>query len=185
MTETPPEQETRPVQMLSAIMIIPPPHVQRVALPIARQYARRSLKYYPPHITVLFPFAPHGQLRGACGALRAVCAEIRPFEITLSGYDMFPGVAYMKPRNEAQIVAVLRRVHAIFPEYPPYGGLHGDDLQPHLTVGLFESEEEQLTASLPAYEPLTFTVDRFHVLYGEHSGEPGPWVTDDIIPLGG
>ncbi len=172
------------MNLLTAIMIIPPPHVQRVALPVAQHYASRMLRYYPPHITVLFPFVPYSQLQGGCDALRRLCAEIRPFDVTLAGYDMFPGVAYMKPQNEAQLTAVMQRVHALFPEYPPYRGIHGESVQPHLTVGLFDSEDEQLTAQLPAYDPVTFTVNRFHVLYGEHGDTAYPWIVEDIIPLG-
>ena len=52
-----------------------------------------------------------------------------------------------------------------------------------MTVRLFESEDEQLTAQL-GHEPVTFTVDRFHVLYSEHGDTPYPWIVEDIIPLG-
>jgi 2'-5' RNA ligase len=100
-----------------------PPEVQAIALPLIRRWAPRMLKYYPAHLTVLFPFVEYPRLADGVSRLRHVCAEIAPFMLSLSGYKSFPQVAYMAPHPEGEIQAMLRRVDAAFPEAPPYSGI--------------------------------------------------------------
>ncbi len=68
-----------------------------------------------------------------------------------------------------------RAVNTVFQDYA---------LFPHMTVGEFDNEADRLAATLPDYEPITFRVERLHILYGPF-GEPLPWITHSVIPLGG
>ena len=169
---------------ISAVVIIAPHHVQAFAVPLMRKYSIDSLLRVPAHITVLFPFVPLAELDEACERLRQIFADAHPFEITLDGYGHFPTVAYLKPANPEPIKALFRRVHAAFPECPPYrGGFGSDDITPHMTVGEFASEAECLQATFPDYAPISFKVRYLHLIVGvEH--EPIPWITHDVIPLG-
>ncbi len=173
-----------PGTMTTTIMIVAPHSVQAIAAPIMRRCAHDTLIRVPAHLTVLFPFVPYERLDEASERVREICASIAPFDITMSGYDSFPGVAFMTPVDPEPIKAVFRRIYAAFPECPPYDGAHGNDLHPHMTVGEFASEAEQQAAALPDYEPITFSAERLHIEYGLHKVAL-PWITHSVIPLGG
>jgi len=168
----------------SAVVIIAPHRVQAFAVPLMHQYCFESMMRVPAHITVLFPFVPLDDLDAACWKLRDICADVPPFDLTLDGYGHFPTVTYLKPADPEPIKAIFRRIHAAFPDYPPYrGAFGGDDITPHMTVGEFKSEAERVKVVFPPYVPLTFEVRRLHLIIGVER-EPIPWVTHDVIPLG-
>ena len=173
------------MNLKTALMIMMPPEVQTLALPTMRRYAERSMNYYPAHMTVIFPYVPFEALGSAILRLHAACVEIAPFRMTLFGYGMFKNAVYMAPTDPELILEVFHKVFDAFPEAPPYGGAYGNDPHPHVTVGLFDTEEEKQAAELPEYFPVTFLVDRFHVLYGSHDmGFTAPWITEAVVPLG-
>src|SRR5262249_13355877 len=120
------------MELTTAIIIVASHHVQAVAVPLLQRYAPDTAVRVPPHITILFPFVTVERLGEAAIKLREVCAPIKPFDITMQGYDSFPGVAFMNPANPALIQAVFRKIYAAFPECPPYGGQFGHDLHPHM-----------------------------------------------------
>ncbi|SRR5258707_1036224 len=173
------------MKLTTVIMIVAPHEIQAIAAPILYRYSLDTLIRVPAHLTVLYPFVDFEHLAKACKTVREVAAEIRPFDITMSGYDQFPGVIFMAPVDPAPIQNVFRRIYARFPQCPPYDGQFGDDLHPHMTVGEFRTEVDQAQAfkSLPEYPPTTFHVDRLYVMYGI-DGKAIPWLTYDIIPLG-
>lgn len=170
------------MELTTAIIIAAPHEVQAVAVPLLQRYAPDTSVRVPAHITVLFPFVPVERLAVASVKLREICASIAPFDITMQGYDFFPGVAFMNPLNPAPIQAVFRKIFAAFPECPPYGGQFGHDLHPHMTVGEFASDDERKAAVLPDYTPMTFRAERLHLIYGPINAAL-PWITFDVIPL--
>src|SRR5579863_3788500 len=52
-----------------------------------------------PHITSLIPFLPAAELaeERELPALRALCAGLRPFDVSFSRTDRFPRVLYLAP----------------------------------------------------------------------------------------
>lgn len=172
------------MELVSAVVIMAPPTVQAIAAPLMRQYAPDDYQRVPPHITLLYPFAPYDRLDETLPRLHEACLDIAPFEVTVQGYGAFPGVIYMQPVNPEAVQAVFRQLYATFPEYPPYNGQFGHDLTPHMTVGTFADEAAQQAASLPLYEPLSWQVNRLHVIYGTVQ-EKLPWLTYDVVRLGG
>ncbi len=170
--------------LTSAVVIFAPPSVQMVAIPLLQRYGPNALVRVPAHITILVPFVPVERLDQACEVLKEIGREIEPFEVTMSGYGSFPRIAFMTPLNPKPIQAVFQRIYEAFPECPPYGGAFGDDMHPHMTVGEFSSEETQKEVILPDYEPITFRVERLHVLQGIAQAAL-PWITHSVIPLGG
>ncbi len=173
------------MDLTTVIMIVAPHELQAIAVPLMRRYAPDTLTRVPAHLTILYPFAPYERLDEACLQLQAICAGIAPFEVTIAGYAEFPGVVYMLPRNPRPIKHLFHRISQDFPDFPPYRGAYGSEITPHLTVGEFESDEEQRSAwaALPRYEPYTFRVTHLHVLYGL-DGITLPWLTRAVIPLG-
>lgn len=169
----------------SAIVILAPHPVQRVAIPLMRQYGFESMMRVPAHLTVLYPFVPFEHLDDASRALRRLFADVPPFDVTLDGFGHFPTTLFLKPANPEPIRELFRRVHTAFPDYLPYGGAFShDDITPHMTIGEFRSEAECAAVRLPPYAPMTFTVRRLHLITGVDR-EVIPWITHDVIPLGG
>ena len=171
-------------ELTTGVVIVAPPEVQAVAVPILRQYSPEDLIRFRPHITVLFPFVPFGQVDSACEMLRSLGRQIAPFDLTIAGYGRFPGVIYLKPANPEPIRAIFRRIRAAFPNYLPYEGKFGDDIQPHMTVATFDPEADQPMTLPPDYPPVTFRVKRLHLWYGVRDTDL-PWLTYDVIPLRG
>jgi 2'-5' RNA ligase len=172
------------MELQTGVGITAPHEVQALAVPILKRYSPDLLVVFPAHITLLYPFAQPARLEEACVALRALCATLVPFEITLDGYDHFPRVTFMKPVNPDPIRHLFRQIHALFPECVPYDGEFGTDIHPHLTVCMFDSEAEQQQATLPDYEPITFLAHKLDVLSGPSSLDL-PWLTYAVIPFGG
>ncbi len=143
------------MELTTVIMIVVPHELQAIAVPLLRRYAPDTLTRVPAHLTVLYPFVAYERLDEACVQLQAICAGIAPFELTMAGYAEFPGVIYMPPRNPRPIKQLFQRIFRDFPDCPPYRGAYGGGMTPHLTVGEFESDEEQRDAwaALPRYAP--------------------------------
>ena len=169
--------------LTTVVMIVGLHNIQIIAAPTRRKYALDSSIRVPAHVTLLYPFVAFDQLNSACRKLREVLTEVEPFEITLDGYDHFPTVAFMKVANPVPIQNIFRKIYAAFPECPPYGGLYGNDLHPHMTVGEFRDQSARDAAILPDYPATTFRAERVHVLYGI-DGESLPWITYEVIALG-
>lgn len=169
----------------TAVVIVAPPAVQAFATPLRVKYGFDGMMRVPAHITVLFPFVPLDQLDSADNVLRKLMADVPPFEVTLDGYGHFPTASYLKPADPEPIKALFQRIHLSFPQYAPYRGAYGaDDITPHMTVGEFGSEIERAAADFPPYKPVSFRVSNLHLIVGVEQ-EPVPWITHDVIPLGG
>jgi RNA 2',3'-cyclic 3'-phosphodiesterase len=167
----------------STIAIVPSYEVYEFAVPLIERLMPQKAHGFTPHITLLYPFAPVDQLDAACEQLRDLCCETSPFEVTLAGYGRFPKAVYLAIQDVEPLRSVFQTVRDVFPQYAPYDGVFGDAFTPHVTV---LSSAENLMASLPMlpnYKPITFTVDRLHVSYGDPE-DALPWITHDIVRLG-
>jgi 2'-5' RNA ligase len=171
-------------EVTTTIAVIPPHGVQSHVMPLLHRFMPELIGGYYGHITVLAPFAPMHELERACSQLRQVLANVKPFNVSLAGYDTFPLVAYMPVINPEPLCEVYERIRHAFPQYPPYNGKFGDQYKPHITIAHLENGSGQLPDDLPPYEPMTFHVDRIHVQYGV-PGTALPWIAYDVIPLTG
>jgi 2'-5' RNA ligase len=164
---------------------LPPFEVQTVAVPLLWQHTYDVVRRLPAHISVLYPFVPIDDLPQAIDALRTVCTHIAPFEITVAGYGEFPHVTYMKPLPSEDMTALFERVYAAFPQCDPYHGAFGKQAPPpHITIGVFNSKNKQKQVELPAYEPITFTVDRLNINIGAEN-RILTWLVHDVVHLCG
>lgn len=169
----------------TSITITPPHPVQALAVPLLRRYAYDLPRRLPAHITVLYPFVAPGTLDTATETLRALCADIPPFPLTVAGYGQFPGVAYLAVAASAPLDELQAKVQAAFPDCTPYEGAFGGDAPPpHITVGVFNSAAKQARATLPPYPPQTFTVDRLTVSIGDPQ-RIVPWLVRAVVQLNG
>jgi 2'-5' RNA ligase len=160
----------------TAIVIVPPRDICGFADGYRSRYMPDAVGRIPPHITVAVPFVPFDELDNALPRLARALTGTGPVVAALRGFATFPdsGILYMYLAHPERVLEIYRRVHAEFPEYPAYGGAHGTDLIPHLTVGVFSDPEELQQA----YEGLAnqrlflaWDVEAVQVVYGTQSGE--------------
>jgi 2'-5' RNA ligase len=142
----------------------------------------------PLHVTVLFPWVPRDELRPEhVERLRAVCARHRPFELRLTGLGEFPGVLWAVPAPDDVVRALLRDVHAAFPEHPPYEGEFAGEVTPHATLAELDDGADQparadaLRTRLDPLVPVAFGVDAVTIL---EEAEPDRWREREDVPLG-
>jgi 2'-5' RNA ligase len=128
----------------TAIVIVPPQDVIGYADHYRSLYMPNSMHHIEPHITLTCPFVPYERLEEAEPRLRSALARCAPIWVSLRGFSMFSdaGILYLRPAKAEPIYSVYRAILAEFPEHPAYGGKHGDDWQPHMTVGKFSNPEE-------------------------------------------
>lgn len=90
----------------------------------------------PAHVTIMFPFVPPTALDDATRAsLAEVVASVPAFNVRFERVAWFDeDVLWLAPEPTAPFVALTRMLGARF-GLEPYGGDHGTDVVPHLTVG--------------------------------------------------
>lgn len=143
----------------------------------------------PAHVTVLYPFlAPVDATADTTScAVRSAVASVRAFKCAFERTSWFgQDVLWLAPDPTGPFVELTRAVWAVFPQTPPYGGAHGDDVVPHLTVGeLRNGTPEQLRQAEDDVRhslPVTTRIDRVWLVLG--NDQPASWRLAAIFPLG-
>lgn len=172
------------MKLTTALLILPPYEVQAFAAPLREVYAPESFARVPAHITLLYPFVPLEEIDNAASRLRSMLAEVKPFEINLGRYSRFEKTVFLEPVDPKPVIELHRRLAAAFPEYPIYGGEHGPDLHPHLTLASRDDLAEGEVIELPPAPSFTFEVDRLYMYSGPEEGKV-PFIPVAIIPIGG
>ena len=140
----------------------------------------------PPHVTLLYPWVPGGDLTSALRApLAALAASHPPFGLTLDGVGRFDDTLYLAPSPIEPIRALITDLVAAFPAHPSYGGsIVVEKLVPHVTVasGVDGSTMDRLDDSLRGDLPIQATITSLVVIA---EGEDGRWRTRWRVRLGG
>src|SRR5205823_3950729 len=88
----------------------------------------------PPHITVLFPFAPTARVDAGFEAdLARLFAATASFPFALDRVGRFPEVLWIGPADSQPFVSLTTVIAERWPQWPPYEGRF-PDVVPHLTV---------------------------------------------------
>jgi 2'-5' RNA ligase len=107
-----------------------PPGLERVR----QQFDRSAGLGVPAHVTILYPWLSAGSLTtGIREALRHISEETRSFDVRFVAARRWPGIVYLEPEPAAPFSALIDRVAAHFPDYPPYAGTIAE-VVPHLTL---------------------------------------------------
>lgn len=168
----------------TALMIIPGYEVQAFAAPLRAQYMPTTSLCFPAHITLLYPFMSPSDLDQSHDDLVSLFQDFAPFEVILDRYRRFATAWALEPRDPNPIVELQRRLSRAFPAYLPYGGEHGPELVPHLTVAYFEEAHQGDQVELPPQPEFHFVVDRIHLYYGS-TDENIPSIPLAVYPLEG
>jgi hypothetical protein len=100
----------------------------------------------PAHVTLLAPCP------GDAAAIAEVLDGTTAFDVEFRELRRFTQVPtlYLAPEPADPFVALVEALVERFPEWPPYGGIHGTSVIPHLTVTQGEAEAEAaVAAALP------------------------------------
>jgi 2'-5' RNA ligase len=172
------------MQLETALLIIPPKPVQVFCFPIRERYDIESFKSnVPAHFTLLYPFVPPEHVDVAIEELTRLCAGIAPFDVTIDHYGAFKGAIFLEPSDPEPIVQLHHQLSQAYPEYPVYGGEHGTELHPHLTLARFDNPEEADDIELPPAPSFSFHVDKIHLYLGSAEHDT-PFIPRAVIPLG-
>jgi 2'-5' RNA ligase len=142
----------------------------------------------PAHVTLLYPWRPAPVGEADLDALRRSLAGARAFDLAFRDFGRFPRVLYLRPDDDTAVRGLMRRLFAAFPEHPPYGGAHGSDAVPHLTVAdAAQAGALDFTAIAAAIEadvrprlPVATHVDAVTVIARP---DGGPWSVRARLPL--
>jgi 2'-5' RNA ligase len=168
-------------------MIVPPRDIQGFADHYRRLYMPDSVPRIEAHITVLYPFVPYAQLPHAVPRLRKALASVPPRPVALRGFAAFfdEGILYLRLADDERVLSLYRAIVAEFPEYPAYGGKHGEHWVPHMAVGEFtdRAELERVFSELAGLRLfLGWDVEQVVVKY---KAPDLVWHTWAEVPLGG
>jgi hypothetical protein len=98
----------------------------------------------PPHVTLLAPCP------GDAEAIAEVLEGTAAFDVAFRRLRRFAEVPtlYLAPEPAEPFVALTAQLVERFPDWPPYGGVHGTSVVPHLTVtqGPAAAEAEEAVA---------------------------------------
>jgi len=143
----------------------------------------------PAHVTVLFPFIPRASLDAAARhALRELFAGVAPFAFRFATVGRFDDTTvYLSPEPAAAFTELTRRVHARWPDRPPYGGAFAE-VVPHLTVGdrlppgAAPALEEEVAERLRTRGPVVGRATAVTLMTADASGR---FAVDSAYPLAG
>jgi 2'-5' RNA ligase len=155
----------------TALVVVVPEAEQLVRVFRARYHADSVARGIPPHVTVLFPFAPAREFgRERAAAVRALAGGATAFEARLTRVATFDdGHVWLEPAPRERFVRLIRAASAAFPCFPRYGGAHAAPV-PHLTVGQAGSQRELSLVEAAARQelgsglPLEFRVEELTLL---------------------
>lgn len=146
----------------TAVVIIPPESCWEPIQKIRRLHDRK-VRTWMPHITLSYPFRPRHTFDQLEPQLARLCAELEPFQISLTRFRHFhhrgPNYTIWLAPEPAEIVARLQAaLRRLLPDCDDVAR-HAHGFTPHLSVGQAHGHETMsvLKKTLQAYwEPLSF-----------------------------
>ncbi len=130
----------------------------------------------PPHITLLYPFVDPPVPDETLDRLRTLFRTVEPFDYVLDEVAWFAdSTVYLRPHPAQPFAVLTRRLVAEWPDRLPYGGEHGLDPVPHLTLADQEDPDEMRRLAVQAEPrlPISLRADTVWLMEGTH--EPPAW----------
>jgi hypothetical protein len=145
-----------------------------------------AAKGVPPHLSLLYPWRTPPLTAQDLAALHGAIAGFAPFPITFTRLGRFsPTILFLQLADDTAILTLIRAIHTVFPDTPPYGGAFpGSTL--HLTVAKATSDaeldqlEQEVMIALAPNLPLVVQVQQIVVMEEDHNGD---WHNIALIPL--
>lgn len=155
--------------------------VLQLPVPALEEWVRARTAHYDPgfvsedarfghaHITALGPFDPDPSPQ-VLADVAAIAAATGPVVVRLAELAQFPsGIIHLVPSPAQPLRDLTARLVAAFPRHPPYGGLFGTDVQPHLTVDAASGvvSIDSTRGLLTGVVPVTCRLDRLQLAWWE------------------
>lgn len=138
----------------------------------------------PAHITVLYPWMPPADIDNPAHIrLAELFASFARFDFALGEIGWFrKDVLYATPVPDTSFRALTERVLRTWPQFPPYGGEHGEPT-PHLTIGDHGTEAALTDAGIAVERHLPMACVAREVWLMTGSAASG-WTRRSVYPLG-
>jgi hypothetical protein len=137
----------------------------------------------PPHITVLYPWAPLEQLTDAdLAELAGIAASVPAFAIELGEIQRFPQTLFLAPHPADPFVRLTTAVQRRWPDYEPYSGRFAS-IEPHLSIGdaIDPDALGHVVADVAPQLPIEAKVAQLTLMVHD---ETGRWQEHAHYPLG-
>ncbi len=122
------------IEMSPTALIVEVPEADHLVGDLRAKYDGVSLLGMPAHITILYSFIEKQELNKLIRyKIDGVVSGAKKFEFQLSKVELFPETVYLAPSPAANFVQLTEAIVTVFPECPPFGGIH-DSVIPHLSV---------------------------------------------------
>lgn len=161
------------------------PTIDPLVAPHRSRLDSGAIRGVPAHVTVLYPFVPPELLSAELVAeLRQLLGEFPPFDTTFDRVDWFDdGLVYLRPTPDIPFRQMTAAVAARWPDWPPYGGIHGAPT-PHLTIGDLgtRAEHGRAAEAIASALPLDAHSAAIHLYTGSQA--PHSWRAHTVIELG-
>lgn len=160
----------------SALVLIPPQEAWEPIQRIRRKYDRHLTRWMP-HVTLIYPFRPQKGFDEAERQVRAACAGIAPFSLTLSEFRSFQHgleshTMWLHPDPPGPVARLHESLQAAFPDCDD-SSRYENGFTPHLSVGqarLPEDLEDRLCEVRAGWTPLSFQVRELAMIAREGEG---------------
>ena len=179
------EQSFKPTGK-TMLAIVPPPDICGFADHYRRLFMPDTMKRIEPHITVTIPFVPYDELEEAAPRLQRVLANCAPRALAIRGFATFPEsrALYLYLANPERVLSLYQAILEEFPDYPAFGGVYGDNIVPHLTVGTFSEPQELRRAYTRLSVQRLFIGWDVEYLTVYYEGDDDRWHVWADMPLG-
>jgi 2'-5' RNA ligase len=156
-------------------LIVAVPEVEEAVGPQRASLDRAASWGVPAHVTVLYPFLPPARVDdGVLATLTDTFATVPPFDVVFGHVEWFgDSVVWLAPRPDRPFRDLTAAVVRRFPETPPYEGVFGDDVVPHLTIGHDAARDVLARAGNAVAEwlPIRATVGGVRLLAGSPTAD--------------
>jgi 2'-5' RNA ligase len=168
---------------LSAV-VVPVPEAEPLVGRLRAELDVHASWGVPAHVSVLVPFVwPHEIDGSVVAALGEAIGSVPAFTTTFTRVAWFAeDVVWLAPDDAEPFVELTEAVQDVS-GLVPYGGRHGTDVVPHLTVAHDAplARLQAVAAELAAGLPLRAPIREAHLMVGARA--PQTWQTVAALPL--
>ena len=164
-------------------LLLPVPGADALLREVAADYPGAVRDGVPAHITVLYPFLPLSEVDDpVLDELRALFARRTAPRVEFALPEPDHGFVALRPEPLEPLRELTDAVRSRWPHLVPYGGSHGDDVDPHLTVAMdvSTSDARSIAAGIAGHLPPPAVLEQAWV-----TGYDGEWSVRARLPLAG
>lgn len=160
---------------------VPGHTVLQLPVPPLEEWVAARTRHYDPsfvsddprfahaHITALGPFHP-APSAAALDTVAAIAGRTSPITVRLARLDRFAGgIIHLLPEPDTGLRVLTAALVEAFPEHPPYDGVFGRDVVPHLTLDAASAEVSVASTRrlLAGLLPVTCRLDELQLAWWE------------------